>query len=79
MACPGGCIGGGGQPKSDKETLARRMEILYKLDTCKSLPVRRSHENPTVKKLYDRILGGKFGSEVAEQLLHAKPVYDKED
>ena len=73
MACPGGCIGGGGQPKSDKETLAKRMEVLYKLD--KSLPVRRSHENPTVKKLYKRVLGGDFGSEEAEQILHVQPVY----
>ena len=73
MACPGGCIGGGGQPKSDKETLAKRMEVLYKLD--KSLPVRRSHENPTVEKLYKRVLGGDFGSEEAEQILHVQPVY----
>ena len=73
MACPGGCIGGGGQPKSNKETLAKRMEVLYKLD--KSLPIRRSHENPTVKKLYQRILGGEFGGEEAEQILHVQPVY----
>jgi len=77
MACPGGCIGGGGQPKSDKETLAKRMEVLYKLD--KNLPIRRSHENKTVKKLYDRVLGGKFGSEEAGRMLHVKPVYDEEE
>ena len=73
MACPGGCIGGGGQPKADKETLAKRMEVLYKLD--KSLPIRRSHENPTVKKLYKRVLGEEFGSEEAEHMLHVQPVY----
>lgn len=73
MACPGGCIGGGGQPKSDKDVLAKRMEVLYKLD--KSLPIRRSHENPTVKKLYENLLGGEFGSEEAKQILHVKPVY----
>ena len=76
MACPGGCIGGGGQPKSDKETLANRMEVLYKLD--KSSPIRRSHENPTVKKLYKHVLGGEFGSEEAEQMLHVQPVYGEE-
>ena len=49
------------------------MEVLYKLD--QSLPVRRSHENPTVKKLYKRVLGEEFGSEEAEDILHVQPVY----
>lgn len=73
MACPGGCIGGGGQPKSDREMLERRMEYLYQLD--KSLPIRRSHENPTVKKLYDTVLGKEYGSAEAKEQLHVKQVY----
>lgn len=73
MACPGGCIGGGGQPKSaDKEVLNKRLEVIYKLD--KSLPIRRSHENPTVKVFYDRFLDG-YGSEKAHRLLHVDPIY----
>ena len=55
MACNGGCIGGGGQPRSvDKDVLGKRMEVIYKLD--KALPIRRSHENPTVKVFYERFL-----------------------
>ena len=54
MACPGGCIGGGGQPK-DKEykgdaLRAARIEGLYKRDS--SMKLRLSHENPEIKALY---------------------------
>jgi iron-only hydrogenase group A len=73
MACPGGCIGGGGQPKStDKSILDKRMEVIYKLD--KTLPIRRSHENPSIKAFYDKFLES-YGSENAHRLLHVKPVY----
>jgi NADH-quinone oxidoreductase subunit G len=73
MACNGGCIGGGGQPKSaDKDVLGKRMEVIYKLD--KALPIRRSHENPTVKVFYDRFLDG-YGSEKAHRVLHVDPIY----
>jgi iron-only hydrogenase group A len=73
MACPGGCIGGGGQPRSkDKDVVAKRLEVIYNLD--KSLPVRRSHENPTVKRLYKDILG-EMGGETAHKVLHVKQVY----
>ena len=74
MACPGGCIGGGGQPKSDKEMIEKRREAVYKLDK-EILPLHRSHENPTVKKLYADHLGGEYGSDEAEEILHVKPVY----
>jgi iron-only hydrogenase group A len=68
MACPGGCVGGGGQPKGSTFAMrARRGEGLYKED--KSLPIRRSHENPAIKRVYERFLG-KTGSEIAHKLLH---------
>ena len=70
MACPGGCINGGGQPyihEDRKGTLERRMEGLYAEDVGK--PVRLSHENPDIKKLYKEFLG-EPGSEKAHHLLH---------
>ena len=68
MACPGGCVGGGGQPwGSDMAMRARRGLTLYAED--KSLPLRRSHENPSVKALYEKYLGSP-NSEKAHHLLH---------
>jgi len=68
MACPGGCIGGGGQPiYRDPDTLRKRTEALYLADRNSKL--RRSHENPVVKKLYEEMLGKPL-SEKAEELLH---------
>lgn len=72
MACPGGCIGGGGQPKGDKDALPKRLEVIYQMD--RSLPRRRSHLNPIVKAYYDKFLG-EYGSEKAHQHLHVEPVY----
>lgn len=52
---PGGCIGGGGQPRSkDRDILAQRQAALYGVDERKVL--RRSHENPVVRQLYDDFL-----------------------
>ena len=52
MACPGGCIGGGGQPvPTSEEIRAKRAEGLYSIDDKKE--IRRAHENPVVKKIYD--------------------------
>ena len=70
MACPGGCINGGGQPliKGERKgVLERRMEGLYAEDADK--PVRLSHENCDIKKLYEEYLG-EPGSEKAHHLLH---------
>jgi len=71
MACPGGCINGGGQPylpaDGRKEALERRMDGLYTEDAGKA--VRLSHENPDIKKLYAEYLG-EPGSEKAHHLLH---------
>ncbi len=69
MACPGGCIGGGGQPlhHGDSEILKKRAEALYREDAGK--PIRKSHENPYIVKLYEDFLG-KPMSEKAHHLLH---------
>ena len=73
MACPGGCIMGGGQPiKSSKiraevDVRKLRADALYTIDE-RSI-VRKSHENPFMKKLYKDFLE-KPGSEIAERLLH---------
>ncbi|MDI7247990.1 MAG: NADH-dependent [FeFe] hydrogenase, group A6 [Bacillota bacterium] len=68
MACPGGCVEGGGQPRScDPEIAAKRAAALYAEDG--HMKVRKSHENLAVRRLYDEFLG-KPGSEVAHRLLH---------
>ncbi|GAB4820393.1 hypothetical protein N2152v2_007439 [Parachlorella kessleri] len=68
MACPGGCIGGGGQPRSkDKEVLLKRQQGLYSVDERKA--IRRSYESPVVKTLYNEWLV-KPGSHEAHATLH---------
>ena len=68
MACPGGCVGGGGQIIHDGEELAyERGQSLYFLD--KNAPLRFSHENPDVQKLYADFMGQPL-SHRAHQLLH---------
>lgn len=74
MACPGGCIGGGGQPYPpdgyrifDKRLLAKRAQALYTIDGAKE--VRSSNHNPAIKQLYENFLG-EPGGEKAHQLLH---------
>ena len=71
MSCPGGCIGGGGQPyhHGDVEVLKKRQRAIYAEDKGKKL--RKSHENPHILKLYEEFLG-KPMSEIAHQLLHTK-------
>ena len=71
MACPGGCINGGGQPylHGDTSLLDKRMKGLYTEDEAKTL--RLSHENADIKQLYAEYLG-KPGSEKAHHLLHTK-------
>ena len=69
MACPGGCIGGGGQPlhHGESKILKARHEAIYREDAQK--PVRKSHENAYIKTLYEEFLG-KPMSEKAHHLLH---------
>lgn len=68
MACPGGCVGGGGQPiVMDCEMAATREEVLRKLDALNT--ARRSHENADVAKLYKEFLGEPL-SHTAHELLH---------
>ena len=71
MACPGGCINGGGQPFlfGDAELLEKRMKGLYSEDERKV--IRCSHNNPDIKALYAEFLGTP-GSEKAHHLLHTK-------
>jgi NADP-reducing hydrogenase subunit HndD len=71
MSCPGGCIGGGGQPyhHGDVEILKKRQKAIYSEDKNKT--IRKSHENPYIKKLYEEFLG-KPMSEKAHHLLHTE-------
>lgn len=68
MSCPGGCVGGGGQPflPSRERTQARNLS-LYREDL--RLSVRKSHENPAVSRLYDEFLGEPAGH-LSHELLH---------
>jgi len=69
MACPSGCVGGGGQPYHGNhlEVLRKRAEALYDEDEAKT--IRLSHENPEVQRLYKEFLGEPY-SEKAHELLH---------
>ena len=69
MACPGGCLNGGGQPyhHGDSSVLEKRLAALYRDDA--SMPIRKSHQNPSIQKLYEEFLG-EPGSHAAHQLLH---------
>lgn len=82
MACPGGCIMGGGQPivhakvKEKIDVAKLRASAIY--DEDRSLPIRKSHENPAVKRLYEEFLGHP-NSEKAHHILHThykkRPLY----
>ncbi len=73
MGCPGGCVNGGGQPQQPAsvrnftDLRAERAKALYAIDAAN--PIRKSHENPDIKKLYDEYLG-EPGSHKAHELLH---------
>lgn len=68
MSCPGGCIGGGGQPVlADIEKKRARSGALYAED--RGLPIRKSHENPAVAALYREFLGAPLGH-LSHELLH---------
>ncbi|MDI6907102.1 MAG: NADH-dependent [FeFe] hydrogenase, group A6 [Thermoanaerobacterales bacterium] len=68
MCCPGGCIGGGGQPiPTDTEVRANRIAGLYRVDAA--MEYRKSHENPALKKLYEEFLEKPLGHR-SHELLH---------
>jgi len=70
MACPNGCIGGGGQPIPMNQAV-RSARIKSVLSRDKGMLLRKSHENPILKKIYHEFLGNP-GGEKAEELLHTK-------
>lgn len=80
MACPGGCVTGGGQPIQPSQVRSwidlrrERARAIYEED--RNMPIRKSHENPAVKRLYEEFLGSP-GSEKAHKLLHTH--YTKRD
>ncbi|MBQ8211902.1 MAG: iron hydrogenase small subunit, partial [Treponema sp.] len=69
MACPGGCVNGGGQPITcdDINKTTERANILHSLDS--KMQLRYSHENEDVKKIYEEFLGAPLGRK-AEEVLH---------
>lgn len=80
MGCPGGCVNGGGQPqqpgyiRNTTDIRGLRAKVLYDVDASKS--IRKSHENPAIKELYDTFLG-EPGSKKAHHLLHTTYVKRK--
>ena len=75
MTCPGGCIGGGGQPiGADQDAVRARMQSLYTIDSQE--PVRASHHNAAVQRLYDEYLEKPLG-EKSHHLLHTH--YEQSD
>ncbi len=80
MACPGGCVNGGGQPavpayvRNNKDVRKIRASALYNADA--NMPLRKSHENPVVKEIYDTYLE-KPGSHKAHDILHTRYVRRK--
>ena len=77
MACPGGCVNGGGQPqvpmgiRNFVDIREKRAKVLYDLDS--SMPLRQSHENPAIKEVYETYFG-KPGSHKAHEVLHTSYV-----
>jgi NADP-reducing hydrogenase subunit HndD len=77
MACPGGCVNGGGQPiqpakvRNNVDLKKLRAKALYSQDS--SMPLRKSHDNPVIKEVYDKYLE-KPGSHRAHELLHTSYV-----
>lgn len=70
MACPGGCIGGGGQPiPTNNEIRQKRINAIYAED--EGMPIRKSHENPEIKQIYKDFLKEPLGLK-SHHLLHTK-------
>ena len=80
MACPGGCVMGGGQPirtskeRAEIDIRGKRASSLYSIDEKSS--IRKSHENPVLQKIYNEYLGEPGGHE-AHKLLHTSYVARK--
>ena len=80
MACPGGCVVGGGQPIKNSKTRSEvdvrdlRSKALYSIDEKST--IRKSHENPVLKKIYEDYLG-EAGGHKAHELLHTH--YEKRE
>jgi len=78
MCCPGGCVNGGGQPiqpqyvRDTVDLKALRAKVLYDADA--NMPLRKSHESPVIKMLYDEFFKGEFGCEKAHHILHTSYV-----
>jgi iron only hydrogenase large subunit-like protein len=69
MACPGGCIGGGGQPLTSTESIvAERIKALYQIDQDKKM--RTAHANPLVKEFLDYLEHDELGQKLETQVLH---------
>ena len=69
MACPGGCVVGGGSPKpKGKKGIEHRLDAVYQID--ESLPARTSQDNKQLQALYNESFDGEFGGHVAHELLH---------
>jgi len=77
MACPGGCINGGGQPylsdavRNNVDVVGLRRKAIY--DADRNLPIRKSYESPTIKMIYDEYFGSP-GSHKAHEILHTSYV-----
>jgi len=69
MACPGGCIDGGGQPshRGNTNIIKARWEAIYQAD--REMPIRKSHENPSIQAIYKEFLGEPCGHK-SHELLH---------
>ena len=73
MGCPGGCIGGGGQPIPTSDLIRKmRAKAIYEEEA--TMPVRKSHENPRIKYIYDKFLTDGPGGKLSHKLLHTKYV-----
>ena len=78
MACPGGCVNGGGQPiqpqyvRDTVDLKAERAKALYSQD--EAMTIRKSHKNPVIKEVYDEFFGGGWGCHKAHEILHTSYV-----
>ena len=69
MACPGGCLGGGGQPIPTSPAIREaRAKAIYAEDAA--YEIRKSHENPAITKIYGEFLTDGPGSQLSHKLLH---------